>query len=113
MPAPTEAPADVSREPASTQAVGEAPGSSPGQALRFAGALVRANVPALWKRLPALDGVRRLDLREVTSVDSAGLALLADIAERIGATRIEGAPQGLDELRSAYRLDAGLGFAGS
>ncbi len=105
MPAPTDAGAEVHRAPASAQAGGEA--------LRFAGALVRAHVPALWKRLPPLDGVRRLDLREVASVDSAGLALLAEIAERAGVMQIEGAPQGLDELRSAYRLDAGLRFGGS
>ncbi len=95
MPAPTEAPADVSRA---------------GEALRFAGALSHANVPALWKRLPPLEGVRRLDLREVTLVDSAGLALLAETAARAGVADIEGTPQGLAELRSAYRLDAGLGF---
>ena len=101
MPTPGDA-ADVSREPASAQAGGEA--------LRFAGTLVRANVPALWKRLPPLDGVRTLNLREVVSVDSAGLALLAEVAERAGVAAVEGAPQGLAELRSAYRLDAGLGF---
>lgn len=95
MPAPTEAATEVGRA---------------GEVLRFAGALSRANVPALWKRLPALDGVRRLDLRAVASVDSAGLALLAELAARTGATAVDGEPPGLAELRSAYRLDASLGF---
>lgn len=88
-----------------------------GEALRFAGALSRASVPALWKRLPALEGVTTLDLTDVASVDSAGLALLAEVAARassgqpivLGLSK-DGAPAGLAELRSAYRLDAGLGF---
>lgn len=84
--------------------------SRAGEALRFAGVLARAQVPGLWKQLPPLDGVRTLDLTQVASVDSAGLALLAEVAARTGATAIEGVPQGLAELRSAYRLDARLGF---
>ncbi len=81
-----------------------------GEALRFAGALSRDSVPGLWKALPALDGVRSLDLRAVTALDSAGLALLSLVAERSGAVSIEGEPPGLAELRSAYRLDGQLGF---
>lgn len=87
-----------------------------GEALRFAGALSRAHVPALWKQLPALEGVTTLDLEGVASVDSAGLALLAEIAARASDRPIilslskDGAPAGLAELRSAYRLDAGLGY---
>ena len=95
MPTPSDAAAEASRD---------------GQALRLTGALLRAHVPVLWKRLPPLDGVRTLDLRQVASVDSAGLALLAEIADRAGIAAIEGAPAGLAELRSAYRLDEGLGF---
>lgn len=100
MPASTTESAAAGREPASVRADGEV--------LRFAGALSRAQVPALWKRLPPLAGVRVIDLREVSSVDSAGLALLAEIAHRAGGAAIEGAPAGLAELRSAYRLNAGL-----
>ena len=62
MPAPIDANASVTRA---------------GEALRFAGVLLRAQVPALWKQLPAIDGVRVLDLGAVASIDSAGLALLA------------------------------------
>jgi phospholipid transport system transporter-binding protein len=96
MPTPSDAAAEASRD---------------GQTLRLTGALTRAHVPALWKRLPPLDGLRTLDLRQVASVDSAGLALLAEVAGRAGIDAIEGAPQGLAELRSAYRLDERLGFA--
>jgi phospholipid transport system transporter-binding protein len=95
MPASTDARAEVTRA---------------GEALRFAGALSRQTVPALWKALPAVDGVRSLDLRAVTTLDSAGLALLSVVAERCGAPAIEGEPPGLAELRSAYRLDGQLGF---
>lgn len=98
---PTPAPATDAAEADATRA---------GEALRFAGALVRAQVPGLWKRLPSLDGVRTLDLAGVTALDSAGLALLAEVAARAGATAVQGDPPGLSELRSAYRLDATLGF---
>lgn len=95
MPASTDARAEVTRA---------------GEALRFAGALSRDSVPGLWKALPSLDGVRSLDLRAVTALDSAGLALLSLVAERCGTPAIDGAPPGLAELRSAYRLDGQLGF---
>jgi phospholipid transport system transporter-binding protein len=96
MPAPTDANAGVTRA---------------GEALRFAGALSRAQVPALWKQLPAVDGIRVLDLTAVASVDSAGLALLAELASKLGGVVLLGDPPGLAELRSAYRLDDQLGFA--
>ena len=81
-----------------------------GEALRFAGVLSRAHAPGLWKRMPALEGVTTLDLTAVASVDSAGLALLAEIASKLDNATLTGSPAGLAELRSAYRLDAGLGF---
>jgi phospholipid transport system transporter-binding protein len=94
--------------PASTDARAQA--TRAGEALRFAGVLSRASVPGLWKAMPSPDGVSTLDLRAVTALDSAGLALLSLVAERSGATVIEGDPPGLAELRSAYRLDDRLGF---
>ena len=95
MPAPIDANTSVTRA---------------GEALRFAGVLLRAQVPALWKQLPAIDGVRVLDLGAVASIDSAGLALLAEVASKLDGVALLGDPPGLAELRSAYRLDAGLGF---
>ncbi|RPE80168.1 STAS domain-containing protein [Vulcaniibacterium tengchongense] len=84
-----------------------------GDALVFAGPLDRAAVAALWPRLRALaPPPRRFDLRAVEAVDSAGLALLAELAERAGGAELVGTPPGLAELRAAYRLDAGLAFAG-
>lgn len=96
MPASTDAAAGVIRD---------------GEALRFSGVLARADAAPLWRRLHgALDGIRVLDLAGVTSVDSAGLALLAEIAGR-GDVRIEGTPPGLAELRAAYRLNPRLGYS--
>ena len=83
-----------------------------GDALRFAGALLRADVAALWKQASTqLEGVRRFDLNAVTRVDSAGVALLAALADRCGGIQIDGLPAGLAELRAAYRLTPALGFA--
>jgi phospholipid transport system transporter-binding protein len=84
-----------------------------GEALRFAGALDRAAAAALWPRaLPLLAGVRRFELGTVTAVDSAGLALLAELAARAGGqVVVAGDPPGLAALREAYRLDAGLAYA--
>jgi phospholipid transport system transporter-binding protein len=48
----------------------------------------------------------------VTRVDSAGVALLAELAARAGtAVAIDGMPPGLAELRAAYRLTPALAFA--
>lgn len=84
-----------------------------GDALVFDGALLRDAIAALWRQLPkALDGVRRLDVRAVERIDSAGLALLAELAARAdGEVAVDGAPEGLAELRGAYRLSPALGFA--
>lgn len=82
-----------------------------GEALRFAGALVRDQVPMLWRQaLPLLAGARRFDLAGASRVDSAGVALLAELAANAGIV-IEGHPPGLAELRAAYRLKPDLDFA--
>ena len=87
-----------------------------GAVLHLAGTLDRAAVSAAWPAvLPLLDGTQVLDLSAVTRLDSAGLALLAEVAARLSArgvaVRIDGSPEGLAELCAAYRLDAGLGYA--
>jgi phospholipid transport system transporter-binding protein len=84
-----------------------------GEALRFAGALLRGQVPALWRQaLPLAPGARRFDLSGASRVDSAGVALLAELAARAGGDiAIEGDPAGLAALRAAYRLQADLDFA--
>lgn len=83
-----------------------------GEALRFAGILSRGNVIRLWKQLPKqLDGIRRFELDDVTALDSAGVALLAEVAARCGGdVAVKGGPQALSSLSSAYRLDETLGF---
>lgn len=81
-----------------------------GDVLVFDGRLDRAAVAPLWRAVqPLRAGVAGLDLRGVEAVDSAGLALLAELAA--GGLRVDGSPAGLAELRAAYRLDGSLGFA--
>lgn len=80
-----------------------------GDVLRIEGRLDRAAVPGLWRQLqPQLGGMRSIDLHAVDAVDSAGLALLAELAA--SGLRIDGAPAGFAELTAAYRLDGSLGF---
>lgn len=88
--------------------------------LVFRGALARAAVAALWRQVqPLRIGIGRLDLTAVSVVDSAGLALLAELADESRADDsvagngivVVGAPAGLAELRAAYRLDERLAFA--
>ena len=83
-----------------------------GTTLAFAGTLVREAVAALWPAaLAQAPGVERFDLSAVTSVDSAGLALLVELAQRGGGVPVVGDPPGLDGLRRAYRLSPTLTFA--
>lgn len=82
-----------------------------GEALVFSGALDRAAAATLWSQARALvSGVRRFDLSAVSLVDSAGLALLAELAAQVEGLEVVGTPTGLSELRAAYRLDEALGF---
>ncbi|MGV8942456.1 MAG: STAS domain-containing protein [Lysobacter sp.] len=83
-----------------------------GDVLVFAGTIDRAAVSSLWKAaLPLVAGVTRLELGAVDAVDSAGVALLAELADRAKGAVVNGTPTGLAELRSAYRLGASLDFA--
>jgi len=83
--------------------------------LRLSGALDRSAVIALWPQLKAMaSGVDTLDLADVTGVDSAGVALLAELAARARqqgrALAINGSPAGLTDLEAAYRLSPDLDF---
>lgn len=84
-----------------------------GDALLFSGVLVRPVVAALWSQaLPLVGGVVRFDLNAVSHVDSAGLAMLAELAARVGGSvAVVGDPSNLAELRAAYRLAPDLAFA--
>ena len=97
----------------SSKALHDASVHREGETLAFAGALSRDAVAALWaKALAQVAGVTRFDLQGVERVDSAGLALLAELAARAGGdVTVDGTPAGLAELRAAYRLDPALGFA--
>ena len=81
-----------------------------GSTLVIAGPLERAAVPALWRAaLAQLEGVDVVDVSAVPNVDSAGLALLAELQARAGGRLVvQGLPDGLAGLRDAYRLDAAL-----
>lgn len=85
-----------------------------GDTLRFSGALTREAVPGLWKQAVArVGGISRIDLAAVERVDSAGVALLAELAAHAAtAPAIDGTPEGLAELREAYRLAPSLAFSG-
>ena len=81
-----------------------------GNALAFAGDVVAASVPALWPQAQAgRAGAARLDLSAVTTLDSAGLALLAELGGD-GSLAVEGTPPGLAELCRAYRLTPTLTY---
>ena len=88
-----------------------------GDALFLAGILDRAAAVTLWPQLARQAGqLRRLDLHAVERVDSAGVALLAELAARLrgnGGGAITGTPARLDELRAAYRLSPSLDFNAS
>ena len=84
-----------------------------GDTLQFSGALVSAAIASLWPAaLAQLPGARHIDLHAVPRVDSAGVAFLAELAQRAGgAIDIAGDPPGLSALRAAYRLTPGLAYA--
>ncbi|WP_416056077.1 STAS domain-containing protein [Stenotrophomonas maltophilia] len=86
-----------------------------GDTLRLRGVLDRAAVITLWPQLQALPAqLARLELGDIERVDSAGLALLAELAARARAQghplAISGAPAGFNELGAAYRLSPDLDF---
>jgi phospholipid transport system transporter-binding protein len=84
-----------------------------GSTLHFSGVLDRDAVVALWPAArKAIGQVQQLDLQAVQRIDSAGLALLAELAEHLpdANTSLSGAPTGLAELRAAYRLSPTLHF---
>ncbi len=83
-----------------------------GDTLRFGGDLLAPAIAGAWPQaLAALQGVRRFDLGHVGRVDSAGVALLAELAQRAGGVTLDGDPSGLAALRGAYRLTPVLGYA--
>jgi len=96
---------------------GKASFRSEGDTLLLAGVIDRAAVVALWPQLAGgLGPLRQLDLQAVEGIDSAGLALLAELTARLraqGGGNVIGAPAGLDELRAAYRLSPSLDFNAS
>ena len=85
-----------------------------GNALVFTGALSREASASAWKQAHSMLGadVDTFDLRAVERIDSAGLALLAELAGRCDGVDVLGTPVGLAELRAAYRLDDALAFGG-
>ena len=84
-----------------------------GARLVLSGTLDRAGATRVWPLLQSqLDGISEIALEQVDAVDSAGLALLVALAERMDGASIEGRPHGLAELLAAYRLTPALAFDG-
>jgi phospholipid transport system transporter-binding protein len=84
-----------------------------GDTLHLGGALVTAAIAGLWSpALAAVEGASRIDVGAVTRVDSAGVAFLAELMQRAGASELDGEPPGLSALRAAYRLTPALAYAG-
>lgn len=82
-----------------------------GERLLLSGALDRDAATVSWPQaVAAAHGARVLDVSAVTAIDSAGLAMLVALAERMQDGRIEGAPPGMSDLLAAYRLRPTLAF---
>jgi len=83
-----------------------------GSTLGFSGRLDRHAVTALWATLPVA-GWTSLDLSKVSGLDTAGLALLIEIAGRMrnagdDSPRIINPPSGYAALCAAYRISPEL-----
>lgn len=84
-----------------------------GDTLHFSGVLDRDAVIALWPAARRAAGqIRALDLQAVAGIDSAGLAMLAELQAPLAGIPA-GAPAGLAELCAAYRLAPTLDFNAS
>ena len=82
-----------------------------GERVVFTGTLDRGAVTGLWPQATvAATGAQVLDVSNVASVDSAGVAMLVALAARMDAVRVEGAPTGMADLLAAYRLRPTLAF---
>lgn len=82
-----------------------------GERLVLSGALDRDAATGLWPLASAsAAGARVIDAGAVAAIDSAGLAMLVALAERMQDACIEGAPAGMSDLLAAYRLRPTLAF---
>lgn len=80
--------------------------------LTISGALSRSSSVTLDTLLRGVTGARIVDLSAVPSVDSAGLATLAQWMSSLPSRpSIVGIPDGLAELKAAYRLSDTLELA--
>ncbi|AIC10158.1 STAS domain-containing protein [Xylella fastidiosa] len=89
-----------------------------GNSLVLSGPLNRDAAIGLWSEIQAQsksNGVCQLNLAGIKQLDSTGVALLAEVMERI---RVQGGsvptivapPAGLKELLAAYRMSSDLQF---
>ena len=78
--------------------------------LHLRGVLDRAAATTLWPQLVRQrSAISQLDLHQLQRVDSAGLALLAELQAGLQLPPL-GAPSGMAELCAAYRLSPSLDF---
>ncbi|GHC03911.1 STAS domain-containing protein [Thermomonas carbonis] len=82
-----------------------------GERLLLSGRLDRDAATALWPQASAaIPGARVLDVSAMQTIDSAGLAMLVALAERMQDVHIAGMPPGMADLLAAYRLRPTLAF---
>lgn len=96
--------------PESKRTNGAAGARLDGEVLHLSGRLDRHAVPALWPALPR-GAWAHIDLAEVGALDTAGLALIAELAARATPSSqsvILHPPSGFAELCAAYRVSPEL-----
>lgn len=82
-----------------------------GERVVFTGTLDRGAATQLWPQaIASTVGAKVLDVGNVASVDSAGVAMLVALAAHMDDVRVEGAPRGMADLLAAYRLQPTFGF---
>lgn len=83
--------------------------SPDGATLALSGALDRGRAAQQLRALRPAATHRRIDLTAVERVDSAGVALIAELVDRVRRAsgerpQVSGSPPGLAELCEAYRI---------
>lgn len=76
--------------------------------LHLSGPVTGLTVVELDRKSLTLDGIRAISLDAVTTVDTVGVALIAQLVARASRSgsrpQVTGSPSGLNELCLAYRI---------
>lgn len=80
-----------------------------GDTLRLSGPITGLTVVELDRKALPLEGFRVISLDAVTTVDTVGVALIAQLVARASHSgsrpQVTGSPSGLSELCLAYRIE--------